>query len=181
MISIGTTSFFTLMINVLPRYIYRLPIVGSHYGQIRYYLTYNESYKNGAVTYALLLFVCFLMYYIKVIQINKSGFAYSSGILSEKFVGIFSLMLCFVPFILINAEFVRLVRNMWILYYIAFWVDSKDYNGIPLKMDNYFKIFAVLLAVFLFYKELSPTAYYYDSVTCVIFQNNDFFEKISFY
>lgn len=172
--SILITLFFLNAINILPRYINKIPIIRSHAIQIGYYLSYNQSYKNGAVTYAFLISVCFILYYWKLSVVKKTNSELKGKIMSDTVTKILALELCFVPFILINSEFVRLVRNMWILYYMAFVTDIKDNSGGIDKRDKCFKAIGIVLALFLYYKELSPSSYYYEIVTKAIINNNIF-------
>jgi len=174
LISISLTVFISASIHILPNYIPNLPIIGQHSKQINYYLTYNQSYMNGAITYAILL-VSYYFIFLRKMSISRRF--ENSGLNETKYeilLKILALSLCFVPFIIINSEFVRLIRNIWVLFYIALYTDLNTSEKIRYKYDTVFKLFAVALSLFLFYKELSPSSYYYESVTKAIFRNNIF-------
>lgn len=166
-ISIIITSVLTLGINFLPKLIPYIPLINSRSSQINYYLTYQESYKHGAITYLIILFVIYFAFLLKSHWLKQRGELIFDD-LQLSFVKIFSLAFCFVPFVIINAEFVRLIRNIWILYFCIF---TKKYW---LKKQKLFLCAVFLIACFLFYKELAPGAYYYEVVTKAIFENNLF-------
>ena len=173
LIIVVTTIFFLITgtIKFLPRVIPYIPILKSSSKQISYYLSFNESLVNGTVAYAVLLVMLLVVigflnkYFAKKIdETEEERLSYYGSFLFE----IFIVSLCFVPFILINSEFVRMIRNLWILYYCLLMnFSSKDRIKVA-------KFVAVFLALILFYKELSPRAFYYETVTNVIFRNNIF-------
>ncbi|SCW77214.1 EpsG family protein [Lachnospiraceae bacterium C10] len=174
LIAIGITAFLTATISLLPQFINHIPFISSHAAQIQYYITFNESYRGGAFVYGILIIVCFFVCYYKESLTKRYYQPGEDLVISGTMIRILALVLCFVPFIIINSEFVRIIRNTWVLYYISLTYDIKKVNRKMYTLDKLFKLTAILLAVFLFYKELSPSAFYYESVTQAIFDNNLF-------
>lgn len=166
-ISAIITAVLTVGIRFLPNLIPYIPLINSRSSQIRYYLTYQDSYKNGAISYLFILFAIYIVFMFKMYLLKKQR-EESLDKTQLSFVRIFSLVFCFVPFIIINVEFVRLIRNIWILYYCVF---TKKYW---MKNQKLFLVITLIIACFLFYKELAPGSYYYDTVTKAIFENNLF-------
>ena len=169
--SFFTNILLTISINFLPRLVSYIPLLRSRSDQIKYYLSFDQSYKNGAIAYSFLLFVCLLVLLTKV-YIIKCNISFSQDNTFNKALKIAGLTFCFIPFILINSEFVRLIRNTWVIYYLALSCDMRDYSDNLYKLDKLYKAFSIFLAVFLFYKELSPYAYYFDTVTKPVLLNN---------
>lgn len=166
-ISAFITVVLTVGIRFLPNLIPYIPLINSRSSQIKYYLTYQDSYRNGAISYLIILLAIFIVFLVKTYLLKQRG----EELFNEthlSFVRIFSLVFCFVPFVIINAEFVRLIRNIWILYFCIF---TKKYW---VKNQKIFLYAALLIACFLFYKELAPGSYYFESVTKAIFGNNIF-------
>ena len=163
-------------IQSLPLYIKYIPLIKSRSTQIEYYLTYNQGFVNGAITYTILLIACLLASYYKFYIIKKSHNYLINGRISETTLKILTLVICFVPFILINSEFVRLIRNMWIIFYIILFSDIKSIFGKKHSFNSVFKFVSLFLAIFLFYKELAPNAYYYETVTKCVLENNVFWK-----
>lgn len=164
-ISTIITIVLTLGINFLPKLIPYIPLINARSSQIGYYLTYQDSYRSGAISYLVILFAIYIVFVLKTYWLKQRG----KQILDNSqlsFIKIFSLVFCFVPFVIINVEFVRLIRNIWILYFCIF--TKKHW----IKNQKLFLCAAFVIACFLFYKELAPGSYYYESVTKAIFENN---------
>lgn len=158
--------FVTINIASIPLYFNKIPYLNKYSDQLSYYLTYTSSVQGGAIRYAILSSTFFLLCLLKKSLSLRQGIDISH---SDYLLKILFVSLSFIPLIIINSEFVRLIRNLWIVYY-CYLLDTRKIKGRML-----FYISVIMLSLFLFYKELSPNAYYFNTVTQNILKKNLFF------
>lgn len=154
-----------LNVSVLPKLITYIPFMNQFSIQLGYYLRYTDGFKLGMILYAAMLIVCYIicrMKYRKFIYLKQNETK------QDSLIKIMLVTLCFVPLIMISSEFVRVVRNLWILYYC--FLASKNSGN-----KCFYYIASILISCFLSFKELGPSSYYFNSVTRMIFENNLFF------
>jgi len=152
-------------IQTLPNIIAYLPFFSKYSNQLRFYLTYKSEFQNGAFLYVIL---SSFMAFIAIIFYRRS---LKCKIISEHEFFLLKLIIisiCFSFFIIIHGEFVRLIRNMWIIYYCYFCIKKS------FLITIFKKTIIVLFAVLLFLHELRPGTFYYENVTLRIFKNNVF-------
>lgn len=164
--------FITLFVGsaVLIRVIPYIPLLNRFSTQIGYYVSwaseFNLNLTNGMYMYVVLMVTCYVISCAKYRQLIHVGLADSKATTTIR---LMLLVICLVPLLRISSEFTRVVRNMWILYY-CFWLCNKK-----TKLQFVFFLFAVVISIFLFLKDLGPGTYYYERVTEMIFGNNIFF------
>lgn len=159
-ISIITISLYAYS-SVLPIIVSYIPFLNRFSVQLGYYLKYSSGYYQGMLLYGILIFFSILIATVKFLRGEKTN----ENIILYK---LLVISICFIPLILISSEFVRYIRNMWILFYIWYLNGKND------RLKWMYTIFALSLGIFLCYRELGPDSYYYDGVTNAILNNNFF-------
>lgn len=76
-------------------------------------------------------------------------------------------------FMIVHQEFYRLFRGMFFVYYAMFFYKR---NALSRSFKILFIMAGLAIALFMFYKEFSSTAYYYEAVTKPLFENNMLFD-----
>ena len=76
-------------------------------------------------------------------------------------------------FMIVHQEFYRLFRGMFVVYYAMFFYKR---NALSRSFKILFIMAGLAIALFMFYKEFSSTAYYYEAVTKSLFENNMLFD-----
>ena len=140
--------------------------------QLSYYLLFKPSYIKGTILYlALVLFLLGSCLFLRFKLTNNW-----KEIRDDFQIKILFIMLCFIPLLLVGSEFVRYIRNMWIIAY-CYLSGGFKLNG---NDKMIFISVSIIICAILFYKELFIFGNYFESVTIPILSDNLFSNLISF-
>lgn len=165
-ITIGaTTALLYFNIRTLPNLINVIPLFKQYSNQLSYYLAYKAEFQHGATLYVILTILLVLVGFVLYRRSVKMENVNEHEIFLLK---LMAVSICFSVFILIHGEFVRVIRNVWVIYYCYFSITKEK------KLTIAKNIFLIAFAMFLFIHELSYGTYYYNNVTEPILNNNLF-------
>lgn len=134
--------------------------------QLSYYLVFSPSYIMGTILYLML--VIFLLVTCLFLKFKITNSWKDLG--DDYQLKVLFVMLCFVPLLLVGSEFVRYIRNMWIVAY-CYLSGSFALKG----PDKYiFILVSIVICSILFYKELFIFGNYFENVTIPILSDNLF-------
>lgn len=156
--------------NVVIRFVQYIPYLSKFSDQISIYINLAIDYGIN-LNRIMLLYLCILLF-VYVICRYKYNILVSvsqNEKCDDTLIKVFFITLALVPLLSISAECVRVIRNLWILYYCFLCKDK--YHS-----KKYFLLFAIVLSVFLFYKDLGPNSNYFERVTKTVLENNMFWK-----
>lgn len=144
-------------------------------GQIENYLLNENEVASKTYLFLLIGITIGVVLYVKEYGfkrkpncLNPSEREYSDILTKASLLCIPSL-----SFMIVHQEFYRIFRGMFFVYYSMFFFKK---NAWHVSYKKVFVFGGILIALFMYYKEFSSTAYYYEAVTKSVFENNAFFD-----
>ena len=144
-------------------------------GQLDNYLLSANEVASKTYLFLLIGLTIGVMLYIKEYGFTRGQKVVNNQIREYSDILTKVSLLCIpsLGFMIVHQEFYRLFRGMFFVYYAMFFYKR---NALSRSFKILFIIAGIAIALFMFYKEFSSTAYYYEAVTKPLFENNIFFD-----
>lgn len=144
-------------------------------GQINNYLLSGNNVASKTYLFLVVGLTIGILLYIKEYGFTRGQKATANQIREYSDVLTKVSLLCIpsLDFMIVHQEFYRVFRGMFFVYYALFFCKK---NALSRSFRIFFIMTGMAIALFMFYKEFSSTAYYYEAVTKPLFENNMLFD-----